>query len=326
MAINALSYLGVNSDNLPDWSDYATKNLGMQLVDRGAGALSFRMDDQKQRLAVTGEFGDHLAFMGWEVDSEDDLEVFAGRLEKAGIAVQRGVSELADKRFVTSLIHFNDPQGNRIELVYKPMQDDRGFIPGRPISGFKTGACGMGHAVLHTQNVDELVPFYRDILGFFVSDYSTVPISVYFFHVNERHHSFALIGTGRNGFHHFMIEYDHLDDVGQGYDLLRYKDGAIAYTLGRHTNDYMTSFYSHTPSGFFIETGWGGRTINPDTWVPEETDVGPSFWGHERLHMPDEMRLRFREKRLETAALGKQAPPMVDCPWLYSQARHPAKD
>jgi hypothetical protein len=88
----------------------------------------------------------------------------------------------------------------------------------------------------------------------------------------------------------------------------------------------MTSFYSHTPSGFFIETGWGGRIINPDTWVPEETDVGPSFWGHERLHMPDEMRLRFREKRLETAALGKQAPPMVDCPWLYSQARHPAKD
>ena len=193
MAINALSYLGVNSDNLPDWSDYATKNLGMQLVDRGAGALSFRMDDQKQRLAVTGEFGDHLAFMGWEVDSEDDLEVYAGRLENAGIAVQRGVSELADKRFVTSLIHFNDPQGNRLELVYKPMQDDRGFIPGRPISGFKTGACGMGHAVLHTQDVDELVPFYRDILGFAVSDYSTVPISVYFFHVNERHHSFALV-------------------------------------------------------------------------------------------------------------------------------------
>ena len=30
----------------------------------------------------------------------------------------------------------------------------------------------------------------------------------------------------------------------QGYDLLQYKDDAIAYTLGRHTNDYMTSFYS----------------------------------------------------------------------------------
>ncbi len=319
MAIIALSYLGVNSSQLSDWSDYATKNLGMQVIDRGAGALSFRMDDQKQRFAITGEGGDNLAFMGWEVENLADLDAYAARLDSAGIAVHAGTSELADKRFVTALIHFNDPQGNRIELVYKPMQDDREFIPGRPISGFKTGACGMGHAVLHTKNVEELLPFYREILGFQVSDYSVTPISVYFFHVNGRHHSFALIGTGRSGFHHFMVEYNNLDDVGQGYDLLQYKDGAIAYTLGRHTNDYMTSFYSNTPSGFFIENGWGGRIIDPATWVAEETDVGPSFWGHERLHMPDDLRMKFREKRLETAAKGKQAPQLVDCPWLYSQ-------
>ena len=30
--------------------------------------------------------------------------------------------------------------------------------------------------------------------------------------------------------------------------LVQYKDNAIAYTMGRHTNDYMTSFYSITPS------------------------------------------------------------------------------
>ena len=46
-----------------------------------------------------------------------------------------------------------------------------------------------------------------------------------------------------------MVEYNSLDDVGQGYDLLQYEENKIAYTLGRHTNDYMTSFYSITPSG-----------------------------------------------------------------------------
>ena len=53
MAINALSYIGVNSSKLKDWAEYSQKYLGMQLVDRGNGNLSFRMDDQKQRLTVT---------------------------------------------------------------------------------------------------------------------------------------------------------------------------------------------------------------------------------------------------------------------------------
>ena len=52
MAVKALSYIGVNSDKLEDWSDYSEKCLGMQRVDRGKGALSFRMDDHKQRLAI----------------------------------------------------------------------------------------------------------------------------------------------------------------------------------------------------------------------------------------------------------------------------------
>jgi hypothetical protein len=43
-----------------------------------------------------------------------------------------------------------------------------------------------------------------------------------------------------------------------------------------------------------------------------------AFWGHERLYLPDEERMKFRNKRLETASEGKQAPLFIDCPWLYS--------
>ena len=40
MAINALSYLGVNSDNLPDWLDYATKRATMLSALRKAFQMS----------------------------------------------------------------------------------------------------------------------------------------------------------------------------------------------------------------------------------------------------------------------------------------------
>ena len=135
MAIKALSYIGVNSDKFEDWSDYSQKNLGMQQVDRGKDILSFRMDDQKQRLTITGDKGYNLGFLGWEVEKKEDLSFFASKLEKNKIEVHQGKSSFADMRFVEDLIYFDDPQGNRIELVYNPMNDTDPFKPGRPISG-----------------------------------------------------------------------------------------------------------------------------------------------------------------------------------------------
>lgn len=319
MSIISLGYIGIRSDKLQDWSDFSTGLLGMSQVDSAAKQLAFRMDDRKQRLVVSDEPGDTLAYLGWEVSTPDDLDHYAARVEDAGICVTVASSALCDRRYVSELIHFDDPDGNRVELFTGAMTDTEPFVPGRPVSGFKTGPFGMGHAVLHVRDVVQLLPFYRDTLGFCVSDYGLSPYPMYFFHLNSRHHSFAILGTGRSGFHHFMVEYNHLDDVGQGYDIAQLQDDRIAYSLGRHTNDYMTSFYAHTPSGFFIESGWGGRLIDPSTWEPHETFDGPSFWGHDRLHLPADQRGTFRDMRLNAAQQGLQSPPIADCPWLYHQ-------
>ncbi len=319
MTILSLGYIGIRSDRLSDWADFSTRQLGMSLLDSAGKNFSFRMDDRYQRLIVTDEPGDTLAFLGWEVSSSTDLLTMASAIEDSGVKVTHATQALCDRRFVTELIYFDDPDGNRLELFCKPMINTEPFTPGRPISGFKTGPYGMGHAVLHANNVDRLLPFYRDTLGFSVSDYGLAPYPMYFFHVNGRHHSFAIIGTGQTGFHHFMVEYDNLDDVGQGYDIAQLEGDRVAYTLGRHTNDYMTSFYANTPSGFFIESGWGGRIIDRDSWVPHETLTGPSFWGHERLYLPEEKRKVLRDMRMQTAQQGIRAPLLVDCPWMYSQ-------
>ena len=101
-----------------------------------------------------------------------------------------------------------------------------------------------------------------------------------------RHHSLALIETGKNGMHHLMVELFSLDDVGQAYDIALSEPERVSVTLGRHTNDLMTSFYAKTPSSFMVECGWGGREIEPPTWQPFEMHHGPSLWGHERVWLP----------------------------------------
>ncbi len=175
----------------------------------------------------------------------------------------------------------------------------------------------MGHAVLKAKKSEILVPFYVDLLGFKVSDYILKPFPIYFFHCNSRHHSFAMAEVGTQGFHHFMVEYQSLDDVGQGQDIALTEEGRLAFTLGRHTNDYMQSFYTHTPSGFFVESGFGGRLIDTESWEPFEMHGGPSLWGHDRLYMEDGPRRALEQQRLELARKGVRAP---NCPWLDSIA------
>ncbi|MDQ8731046.1 VOC family protein [Bradyrhizobium sp. LHD-71] len=317
--LKSLGYIGVRSDKLADWSEVAVRLLGMQPVDQAKSLRTFRMDDRKQRYIVSNDGADGLGFMGWEVEAQSDLGSLASRLEAAGTAVAHGSRALAEQRRVADLITFADPGGNRLEVFWKPEVADTPFVPGRPISGFRTGPLGMGHVVLNVSGIDRLLPFYRDLLGFGISDYSLKPYKLYFFHVNGRHHSFAMVESGKQTLHHFMVELGSLDDVGQGYDLAQTQADRIAYSLGRHTNDHMTSFYMRTPSDFFIEYGWGGRVIDPATWQPHETFDGPSFWGHERLNLPPEQRDSFRQMRLDAAARGVRAP--VNCAWL-EQVRH----
>lgn len=317
MPITSLGYIGVRSDRLEDWSAFATGLLGMQQVEKAGKTTAYRMDDRKQRLVISNEPGDTLAFLGWEVSAASDLDTFSARLDSADVAVMAGDRSLCDRRCVNNLVYFNDPDGNRLELFHGPETCSNLFTPGRAMSGFNTGPYGMGHAVLHVKDANSLLPFYQDLLGFSLTDYGLKPYPLYFFHVNGRHHSFAMVGSGKTGFHHFMVEFCNLDDVGQGYDLALLEPERIAYTLGRHTNDYMTSYYANTPSGFFVESGWGGRVIKPETWEPHETHDGPSFWGHDRLYLDEEPRARMRDMRLQAAAEGKRTPPIVDCPWLY---------
>jgi len=331
MALQALGYVGFGSADLDGWRQFGTGLVGLQAVERSASLLAFRMDDRKQRIVIDKAMPDGGRFFGWEVADAAALDALAARLEAAKVRVTAEPQTLADNRRVRGLISFHDPAGNRLEAFHGAEIADTPFSPGRSISGFRTGPLGVGHVVLTVDNIDPMMAFYVDVLGFGLSDYIEKPFRAYFFHVNARHHSLALIETGQNGMHHLMVELFSLDDVGQSYDLALSEPERINVTLGRHTNDFMTSFYAKTPSSFMVECGWGGRDIEPATWKPVEMTAGPSLWGHERVWLPPADRVVAREMRMQAAAEGLRAPVQVmdgnykllagTCPWWDGVSR-----
>ena len=323
-AAQSLGYLGVRAKDLGDWGTYGSKMLGLQRIDKGARTMAFRMDDRQQRIIVDADGGEGLSFFGWEVADAAALDAVAARLEKAGVSVARGSRALADERRVKDLIVTSDPVGNRLELFHGAETTAEPFKPGRNISGFRTGPLGLGHVVMHTVNTDEMVKFYRDLLGFRLTDYYSAPFKATFMHLNPRHHSLAFIETGKNAVHHMMMELYSFDDVGQGYDIAQ-GENRVAITLGRHTSDYITSFYSWTPSNFMVEYGWGARDIDVQNWKAYERKEGPSMWGHDRTWLSKDDQDKARALRLGNAEKGFRQPVQVMdgnynrmpgvCPW-----------
>jgi 2,3-dihydroxybiphenyl 1,2-dioxygenase len=325
MTVQALGYLGIRAKDLNDWSSYGGNLLGLQRIDRSRSSIAFRMDDRKQRLVVDADGGEGIGFFGWEAADAAAVDATAARLESAGFAVERGSRALADERRVRDLIVFRDPAGNRLEVFHGAETASDPFAPGRSISGFRTGPLGLGHVVLHTDNTERLLSFYRDLLGFRLTDYYSHPFKATFLHVNPRHHSLAFIETGKNAVHHMMMELFSFDDVGQGYDLAQAEKGRVATTLGRHTSDFITSFYSWSPSSFMVEYGWGARSIDVGNWQAYERKEGPSLWGHDRSWLPAEDQAAARKMRVDNAARGYRRPVQVMdgnfnrmpgvCPW-----------
>lgn len=310
--LKGLGYLGIQTAALADWRRFATDLLGLQLAEATSTSCTFRMDAVARRLWVREGPAESGEFHGWEVRDAAALDAIGARLEAHGFPVSAMPRELCEQRGVAGAIISTDPAGNRLELFHGQRLADTPFEPGRPISGFRTGELGMGHLVLNVARVEELLPYYRDALGFRLSDYTLHPFKAHFFHCNSRHHSLALIENGQRGIHHLMMEVRELDDLGQGYDLAQEEPGRVATTLGRHSNDHMTSFYVRSPSGFLVEYGWGGRNIDPASWQPCEMRMGPSLWGHDRDWLPEEIRQEARRLRMAAAASGIRAPLELD--------------
>jgi 2,3-dihydroxybiphenyl 1,2-dioxygenase len=281
MSLHTLSYVGFNATDLDDWRQYATGVLGMQVVDQTDDALRLRMDEKHHRFAIHKSAAPGFAYSGWDVATRAELDRLTAELMALGYPATEGTQDERAFRKVVDLRVFTDPGGNRVELFYGQLSGCP-FTPARQFAGFKTGELGLGHIVFMTANMDAMMAFYG-VLGLSVSDYifiKPVQSRACFMHLNARHHSFALLGGPQDVFHHIMIEVNSLDDVGMGNELALRQGRKVTMSLGKHTNDHVVSFYTQTPSGFELEYGCGGRTIdNLQDWqVVEYDDI--SFWGH----------------------------------------------
>jgi len=289
MEVAALAYSVVAATDLEAWVRFGEDVAGFS-AHRLPGGIALRLDERAGRIFVEPGPDDRYAASGWEVRSRRQFEALLDRLAERGVAVTPATEAERVLRHVIDMAWFLDPAGNRHEIAYGYVSTFRPFVSPQAVSGFVTGDLGYGHTVLPAPRIDEVRDFLMDVLGLGLSDFMvhrplgpTGPaMRIDFMHCgNARHHSLALFeGEVPSGCVHLMVEVPTLDEVGRAYDRMLKSGARLMATLGKHTNDHMTSFYIATPGGFALEYGFGGLQLDWERHTEFEfTEV--SLWGHD---------------------------------------------
>lgn len=285
-AVKALGYVDLAVRDLERWHRLLTSVCSLQArSDNTDGRRQYRMDRLRQRIALTQSCVDQLTCIGWEVVDRKELDALAGFIAARGSTVLEGDAALARERGVAALYRFEAPDQVPMELFTGPIEDREPFKSAQVSSGFKTGELGLGHVVFASRSRQATVDWYCEVLGFRLTDTICVDgMTVTFLHCNRRHHSLGVmdavdpVSCGDLG--HFMLEANSIDDVGRAYDAVLQEGFPLALTLGRHTNDLTISFYVESPSGWWIEYGYGGLEVDDSTWQPS-LHHATKIWGHQ---------------------------------------------
>ncbi len=296
MRIHSLGYIVVNASQPERWAEYGTQVLGMvdasdALNGDAEQCVYLKMDDRPYRIVVEPSATDAYAASGWEVAGPDAFAEAKAHLDRHSVPYTQADAATIARRRVQDLVSFEDPAGNRHELFWGVVSDFLPFASPVGIKSFVTGDQGVGHTVLPAPDFDTCLAFYRDVMGFGLSDLMKVRFTpdpaepekrLYFLHCNRRHHSLAIFEMENpTGCVHVMFEVDKVDEVGRALDRMQAAGVPLTGTLGRHANDHMVSFYMASPSGFMVEYGAEGRTVEDwSRYSPFQSTVN-SFWGHD---------------------------------------------
>jgi len=286
-AVTKLSYLGFNVVDFSQWNTILFDILGLEArKDSHKGKIQLRMDSQHHRFTFFESDHNSTAYIGWEVDNIDQFNELYQHLQNKGIGVELASESDKEDRQVLELMKFRGPDNVAMEVCFAPFKDNQPYEPScTRFGGFVTGDQGLGHILYCHSDMKEALAFYRDVLGMRISDYiHWDEARATFLHCNPRHHTLAIcnpcFGTGAGELNHFMVQAENIDDVGQAYDRVAALDVPLVLTLGKHTNDKMTSFYMITPSGFAIEYGYGGAEIHNYAEWEVALYNAPKIWGH----------------------------------------------
>jgi catechol 2,3-dioxygenase len=282
LGILRLSHAEVRVPDLELALAYYTEVVGLIETTRDGDRAFLKGWDEHQHhsliLKSAPTYG--LESLGFKVHEASDLDDLAAKVDQAGIETTRHaagdlgpgsgdtVRFRAPSGHTVDLVHGMDQVGNAMPLLNPPIGPDNltGMAPPR-----------LDHIFLMAEDVDGVTDFFRDVLGFRLTEQIMSDDGYQLATFLERCHSthdIAFLTGPDGGFHHVAFWVDDWNELRMGADKCAYHGVTVDAGPTRHGATRGCGLYFFDPAGNRNELFTGGYWFDPDdeptTWTEAE--------------------------------------------------------
>jgi 2,3-dihydroxy-p-cumate/2,3-dihydroxybenzoate 3,4-dioxygenase len=276
-----LGYVAINVSDVARSARFYERVLGLQASGTGPrGEALFRCSNDHHNIVLCASNEPGLKRLGWEMESDAQLDVLERELQAADIevvAVDRAETDAAAQGRAFRIV---EPHIGVTHEFYNTMRrwaDD--FVP--TVAKIQR----LGHVVLRSPNAQPAIAFLQRHLNFRISD--TIGERATFMRCfpNPYHHSLAVAAGPRSLVDHINFMVSEIDDIGAALARFKKHDVTVVWGPGRHPPSGSVFLYFLDPDGITLEYSFGMETFpevgarNPHVYEPIAESF--DFWGSE---------------------------------------------
>jgi len=245
---------------------------------RTTGTATLGTRDRVSQLRLREGGYRHVSELRIACESEADLDDIARRLERLGVSAARhdGALRCADPILDHDVVI---EVAEAAPLTPAPVRELNG--PGERVRANRRSSAAVrdadiaprrvGHVVFGSTDVAASRDFYRDGLGFKISD--TVADGIgYFLRCSTDHHNMLLMPAPVPCLNHYAVEMNDFDAIGlAGSDVVSERPESSVYGIGRHVIGSNLFWYLLDPAGGMFELFSDmDQIVDDEQWDDEE--------------------------------------------------------
>ena len=240
--VRRLGFATLTTPDLDGQLAYYTDILGLQELyrDRARAVLATKLGVE----AIVLEKGERrgLSRLAFQTAPGADLDELARDLKGLGVSAERR-SDISPG--VKAALSFQDPKGTAIELFSESAfgPQDRSWNGIMPLK--------LGHVAYRVTDVQKVVGFYQDVLGFRASDWRGDYFA--FLRCNPDHHSLNFVYDETPALHHIAFELKDWAEIQRACDFLGANGFKLVWGPGRHIIGHNVACYHKNSDGVRVE-------------------------------------------------------------------------
>jgi catechol 2,3-dioxygenase-like lactoylglutathione lyase family enzyme len=222
--------------------DYFTRIVGLSLVAREKNTAILATKAGLEAIVLERGSTVGAPRLSFQIaPGSDPAEVMAA-LNKAGIKSERRTDITPGIR---EAVAFTDPKGTTLEIFsafdFAPRDDNfNGVMPLK-----------LGHVAYTCPDVQGVVKFYCDMLGFRVSDWRGDFFA--FLRCSRDHHTVNFLRAPKTAVHHIAFEVRDWTDIKRASDFLAQSNIRLTWGPLRHIIGHNIAIYHENPDGVVVE-------------------------------------------------------------------------